>query len=167
MAALLLGCAALVSERVSTRRKNRKENKLEYEQRFDEFQAQNQRTDAWRNQFHRNRQGSEGILSPQELYDSRPPPHRNTNRQPADSPPSYEDAIGQERKRDREVELRVRSDEARGRRDRETAVRRRGVEREGRDRMRVPLIEQTDAPKSTELGTSERIAVRDLALAHG
>jgi len=74
MASLLLGCGALLSERLSKKRSARRESKREYDKNFENLKAENMRRESWiqRNDTARSN-----------LYD--------TANVQSEEPPSYDD----------------------------------------------------------------------------
>jgi hypothetical protein len=81
MASLLLACAAVCSDRVSKRRKAKREGKKEYDEHFESLKAENMRRESWRQSLSNNQHESMAQV-PKSVFDSA---------SPADAPPSYDD----------------------------------------------------------------------------
>jgi len=156
MASLLLGCGALLSEKIRKRHRLKKENEREYAERFEEMKAENIRRENQR-QLHRASQNDDVRPAPSGMYDASHPDGMTggyaADRPQVDRPPSYELATGRKGSAGEEVQHQSRKEDARGR-----------PGSSGNERTRVPLIEQTQTQRSTELSPSQRIATRDMAL---
>jgi hypothetical protein len=95
MASLLLACAAICSDRVSKRRKARREGKKDYEEHFETLKAENMRRESWRQSLtnpnlNPNHAGQAGHANPMEAMAQVPGGVFDTG-VPGDAPPSYED----------------------------------------------------------------------------
>jgi hypothetical protein len=81
MASLLLGCAAVCSDRMSKRRKAKRESKKDYDAHFEDLKAENLRRESWRQSQSSNHNTAMAQV-PSGIYD---------NTVPGDAPPNYDD----------------------------------------------------------------------------
>jgi hypothetical protein len=89
MAALFLGCGAVCSDRLKRRYQTRKQDKKEYESRFEEFKAENLRYEAWRQSYRNGSYTSEhsNPASPSTTQPTQITPNADS----IANPPSYDD----------------------------------------------------------------------------
>ena len=90
MAALLLGCGALLSDRLKQRHRFRKENEKEYAARFEEFKAENERCESLR------KRGTQDGSHSTPVVDTNNPARGTAGAIPMERPPSYDVATGRE-----------------------------------------------------------------------
>jgi len=142
MAGILIGAGALLSSHLSKRRKVEKEDKREYAQHFEQMKAENMRRESWRLRASQSTS----------YHSDRHEQSNDAAEIPSEAPPSYDDVTGE-----RNGMGRRRSGE---RNDRGRPG------RTGNDRTNIPLIDQTETQRSTNISPGQRIATRDMAVTH-